>query len=283
MGAASAALAARAGVPLRSVRSVVAGLPLHHLEAGAGPPLVLLHGAEGGALNWFRLFHPLSEHHRVLAVDLPGFGSSPPREARAPLGSAAAEVVSAWMEQQALDRPVVIGTSFGGLVALRVAQRPSQVRALVLIDSAGLGRRVSWLVRAAAVLRWRGQGPAGRQFVFRHLLTAGPLRLPDEDRHALLAYLEGAPAVPPELLSLFAAFGGQREHLSEAELRRLAVPTLLLWGERDRFFPVAHSRRAARSMPNVELRVLPEVGHSPNWEAPDAVVAALLPFLRRVG
>lgn len=269
-----------------------AAVPIAFLEAGEGPPVVLLHGGSGGGANWYRVIGGLSRTHRVLAPDLPGFGLSPVLARlppRASLSSAGAEILLAWLDSLGIASCDVVGTSFGGLLALRLAQlRPEGVRRLVLIDSAGLGRAMPWGARLAAL---PGLGRAllrptrhGIEWLFRHLLVAHPDVLPAEDSSAILAYLEAsaASADPGWAARVVAAFGGlrgQREVLRPAELARISQPLLLLWGARDAFLPLAHGRRAARAAPRALLRVLPGVGHSPNWEVPGEVNAALAGFL----
>ena len=284
------ALAERAGVALQGFCTKVGEGRIHHLEAGSGPPVLLLHGGTGGALNWYKLFGPLSRRFRVVAPDFPGFGLSQPSLSRAPLGVAAARVVSAWMPKVGINEPSrVVGTSFGGLVALRLALQPNHVRSLVLVDSAGLGRSIPLLVRAAT-LPLLGRllvrpTRAGQRFVLDRLLTAGPATMSGEERNILSTYLwRSAKAsdanFDAQVLRQFARVWGQRERLSDRELRDLRLPTLIVWGGEDRFFPLRHARRGARLIPQARLAVIEGVGHSPNWEAPASLLNELLPFLK---
>lgn len=120
------------------------GLPIRYLTAGTGPPLVLLHGAGDNALDWKWVLPALARTHRVYAPDLPGS----PQSAR----PAASDYSPAFFERfvanllDALDieRATVAGNSLGGLIALRLAlSEPARVTALILVDSAGLGRVVN--------------------------------------------------------------------------------------------------------------------------------------------
>src|SRR5690606_6221438 len=143
------------------------------------------------------------------------------------------------------ERCTLVGTSFGGLVALRLAQREAmRVDRLVLLDSVGLGREMPALVKLACVPI---VGPAllrpsrrGTRWLLDRLLTSR--RLPPEHADALVDYLWwSARAGDPRVLALamreFCDLGGQREVLSDAELRALHQPTLILWGAADRFLP----------------------------------------------
>jgi pimeloyl-ACP methyl ester carboxylesterase len=258
---------------------------LHHLEEGTGRPVVLLHGGSGGGANWFRLLRPLSARFRVLAPDLPGFGLSPPVPIGTPLGSAAADVLQLWLREHDIRDALVVGTSFGGLVALRLAQRAAgRVSALLLLDSAGLGTGMHPLVRLAALpgLTRLSVRPTrrGTDLLFRTLLTSNRSELSADARHALVSWLyESAAAAGTSYLAAtlraFTAVRGQREVVAPAELTALRQPVSLVWGELDRFLPVAHAVRAARHCRDAQVVIVSGAGHSPNWEKPSAVIAAI--------
>lgn len=265
-----------------------AGSRLHYLEAGRGEPLILLQGAGGGAANWYRVMGPLARRFRVLALDLPGFGLSAPIPVRAPLGVAGADIVASWLQALGIDRCDVVGTSFGGLLALRLAQRARLVRRLGLLDSAGLGQAVPLSVRMTAIpgvaelamrpSRW------GTKWLFRRLLTTERRGLPAEQQEALIDYITSSAAAGEAhamagSLRLFTGLVGQREVLSDEELNRITQPTLIVWGALDPFLPAEHGARAAELIPGASLRVIPGTGHSPNWEMPEVLLELLLPFL----
>lgn len=259
---------------------------LHVLEQGSGSPLLLLHGGGGGGANWYRLIAPLARDHRVIAPDLPGFGLSDDVPPAPPLGNQAALILDRLLEALGLTRISVLGTSFGGLAALRLAQHfPGRVRRLLLMSSAGLGASVPLPVRLA-VLPWIGRfalapSEPGTRWLLRRLLTSSPLEPEHED--ALVAYLYASAAAHRQQLlpSLRAFVGprGQREWCARTELGAIAAPTLLLWGARDRFFPVADAQRSAGSFARAELAVVEGAGHSPNWEAPLEVLYRIRRFL----
>ena len=269
----------------------VDGGTLHFLEEGVGRPLVMLHGASGGAANWFRLIKPLSELRRVLAPDLPGFGLSTAIDAHAPLGKTVAGIILRWLDALSVPSFDLVGTSFGGLVALRLAQlAPNRVRSLTLIDATGLGRTYPFLLRLMmlppfAPLALRASR-RGTEWSLRRLMISDRRAIPPEMWQRLVEYLyQSARATDVSKLargfSLFSDLRGQREVLSPDELRALDVPTLLLWGEHDRFVPARHGRHAAALVPHSEFRIIPRAGHSPNWELPDEVIERMVPFLQR--
>jgi pimeloyl-ACP methyl ester carboxylesterase len=272
------------GAAWRSVWTEQSGDRLHHLEAGSGPALVLIHGGSGGGANWFRVLGGLAQRYRVCAVDLPGFGLSDPIEPRGPLGRTAAVCLLSWMERNGLERATVAGTSFGGLAALRLAQATDLVTRLLLLDSAGLGRGMHPTVRVAVT------GPVtalavrptrrGTAELFRRLLTANLGSFPPEEQELLIDYLyatsvSAGTAYLSSTLRLFAGPRGQREVLTAGEMAGLGVPTMVVWGERDRLLPLRHAHRAASLIPGARLEIIGDSGHSPNWESPHRVMRAI--------
>ena len=281
---------AHARKPVRSVWIGESGGRMHHLESGAGPVVVLLHGGTGGGANWFRMIGPLSAGFRVLAPDLPGFGLSDAIDVVPPLGEAAAGHLLEWLETHDLDDVLVVGTSFGGLAALRLAQRTPRVSRLLLLDSAGLGRGIHSSIRLITGLpvtrAFMGSSRRGTMLVLRHLLTSNLSDISEHQLSALVEYLTASgrhtgARYAAETLRRFAGAGGQKELLEEAELARLSLPVSLVWGARDRLLPVSHARAAARLLPDATLRIVADAGHSPNWEQPATVVDAIFELAAR--
>jgi pimeloyl-ACP methyl ester carboxylesterase len=284
-----ARLLALGGVRATSHFSQILGLRLHHLELGQGPVIVLLHGACGGAANWFRLMEPLSRNHRVLALDLPGFGLSEAIDPEPPLGLHIARVVKSWLDALSIDSCAVLGTSFGALPAFRLAQIDSaRVKRVVLIDAVGFGREAPLPLRLASLAALAPLALKPSRFAtrwqFHELMVSQGARMPKADVDGLLEYLwQSAVCADQHRLqrafTMFSDIRGQREVVSDEELREFPGRLMLIWGERDRFLPVAHGRRAAALVPRALLRIIPGAGHSPNWEAPDAVLECLTAFL----
>jgi pimeloyl-ACP methyl ester carboxylesterase len=120
---------------------------------------------------------------------------------------------------------------------------------------------------------------------FDTLMTAHAGDMAQSDRSALLEYIwQSAAASDHNRLGrafrMFSSMTGQREVLTDDELRAFSPRLLILWGEHDRFLPVAHAQRAAALVPRAECRIIPRAGHSPNWEAPQVVAESLSAFFR---
>jgi pimeloyl-ACP methyl ester carboxylesterase len=269
----------------------VDGLPTRYLTAGTGPPLVLLHGAGDNALDWRWVMPALSATHRVYAPDLPGSPDSA-RPAADYSPGFFERFVAGFLDALDIERAAMVGNSLGGLVALRLAiSTPARVTALVLVDSAGLGRAVNPVFTSvnvpglgeAAMPLWRTPiGAYQRAWGRAALLFARPGSVPREwlaeQRRLALSpgYLEAHLAT----LRAQVSPGGQREVLVD-QLSLLKMPTLVVWGASDRVFPESQARDAAARLHEGSLAVIPDCGHMPHVECPDLFVAALNEFFGR--
>ena len=261
---------------------------LRYYIGGEGAPLLLIHGLGGAASNWVGVAPHLTERFRVLVPDLPGHAGSSPLPAAATLDPYA-ERLHELASQEGMLPGAVVGHSFGGLVALRLAlRRPEDVRALVLAGSAGVStatRRVERLLTIAAFLRPSRLYSRHRERVARHKVL----------RYLVFGYWGASDpgALTPEAVEGFLA--GPRLHTDSATAARILVkddprveldlvhcPTLVLWGARDHQVPVDDAFEYARRL-HAELRVVSDCGHLLIGERPDACVEAILDFLDRVG
>jgi pimeloyl-ACP methyl ester carboxylesterase len=269
---------------LRDRRVTVGGATAQYLEAGSGPPLLLVHGHEQSATSWRWVIPALSRTHRVLAVSLPGYGDTAPG-AYSP-GSDTAPFVSEFLDALGIARCDVVGHSAGGAVALRLTlAQPGRVRTLTLVDSAGLGREVHPLlavdtlplVGELAILLSRLPGGAvGRTTMSAAMLFAQPWRVParffaeQHDQARRPGQLEASTAMARALFNST----GQRQILLD-RLPTITAPTLVMWGGCDYVLPVGQAQVAVDLLPNGRLAVLPDCGHLPHVENPARFAAVL--------
>ncbi|HEX5748753.1 MAG TPA: alpha/beta hydrolase [Archangium sp.] len=246
---------------------------LRLLEGGAGRAVVLLHGRGNAASMWFPLLGELAREHRVLAVDLPGFGCS--SVSQGPLETAEdglrffVEPVEEVLATLAPGPMTLVGHSLGGLVALELALRGRvPVERLVLVDAMGLGPEMARDAR----LFFR-VGPERMARVLGPRLFGRIAPLPDTPlnrRLAALGYeLMTVPGGRPEATRAFntlVPFTGGVFHRYE-RLGEVKQPTLLYWGEHDTVLPVSLAEAAAKVMPDARLVRVP-AGHSPHLEQP---------------
>jgi pimeloyl-ACP methyl ester carboxylesterase len=246
---------------------------------GAGPPLVLLHGASGSWTHWIRNVLPLAARFRVLAPDMPGFGDSD----AAPEPQTAddlADRVAAGLDVM-LPRPAELdlaGFSFGGIIGGLVAARLGpRIRTLVLLGAGGLGL---------------GAPPP------RPLLRTESTMSPEEIRHVhrenLRSLMLGSPESADDLAVALQMENLRRARfksgtLPQSDVLRRALPAIRariagIWGERDAFTGarLEECRRVLASVQgDLDLRVIEGAGHWVTYEAADRVNAALLELLVR--
>ncbi len=266
----------------------VDGGRVRYLVGGEGPPLVLIHGLGGSATNWCELAPLLAERRRVVIPNLPGHGGSDRLEEPEGLGPYADRVAGVMEHEGAMPAPVV-GHSFGGLVALRLAlSRPDAVSALVLAASAGLstGRRfLRELITVATVLRpgrlvgrYRSRvsrSPWLRRAVFGFVSVADPIGLSDQ---AVDGFLAGQ-VLHTDTAS---AWWALRKDDPRQELHRLRSPALVLWGTEDAQLPLEDAFEYARRL-HAPLRVIAGCGHLLIGERPEACAHAIESFLASAG
>jgi pimeloyl-ACP methyl ester carboxylesterase len=246
---------------------------------GAGEPLLLVHGLAGGSENWCELVPDLVDRYRVLAVDLPGHAGSAPLPRGSAVEDFAAEVARV-LDAEGVERTLVAGHSFGGLVALRLAQaRPELVRGLLLVSPAGISTAtpfVEALVVAAATVRpGRTAGRLRHRFaerawyrrvVFRPWFVSDADALSTRAAHGLLA--PHARHTDTKAAGRAMVAGDPRRDLA------VSCPVLVLWGARDAQLPVDDAVEYARRL-RAKLRIVADCGHLVIVERPAAVLDAL--------
>ena len=236
---------------------------------GSGPPLVLLHPLGADRHVWDRVAAELADLREVVTVDLPGFGASPPLSG-VPTPAALAAAIAAFLSEQELDQPDVAGNSLGGWVALELALA-GHVDSVTAIAPAGLWPRPLGpkpaLARPAARLGRPLIGAATRSRSGRRLLLAGTVARPDRVSAEAAARLLRAYADAPD----FSRVNAEMRSASFTRLSEIEVPVTLVWPEHDTV--VSRPKHLPRQVVSVEL---PDTGHIPMLEAPEAVAELLV-------
>jgi 2-hydroxy-6-oxonona-2,4-dienedioate hydrolase len=263
-------------------------LSTRYLVAGEGPPMVLLHGVGTSAGEWSWALPELARSHRVYALDLPGYDGSfePPDYAPA----FTASFIGSFLDAVGVDSAVVVGNSFGGLVALHLAlSEPARVSALILSDSAGLDRTVNPALatlsfprmgQMATALAKTPPGAAQRALSRALLFFARPWQIPlkwVKDQYKLAQLPNFTEATLATLRSTVGP-AGQREVLLD-KLPRLQMPTLIVWGIEDRVIPYGQAQDALARLQKGSLELISNCGHLPHVEQPKRFVSILGDFL----
>lgn len=257
----------------------VMGVPTYAVDAGEGPPILLIHGYGDTADGWRRVVPGLVSSHRVVAVDVPPFGRSGEPDASRLIdfyGGYFPEL----MRELELERATVIGHSLGGAIALHLTlAHPELVERLGLVAPAGLGKAPPWWWHAIT-----GYGKA-----WKLLLTIpSPLtpvliregitrfldwRLFDDPRHLReeIEHLVSMHSAPRDFDRLLAAGRCCLDSYTGTLLEDSAaidVPLFMVWGRRDGFVPAKHAALFAKLHPHAHVHVFEDCGHHPQIELP---------------
>jgi pimeloyl-ACP methyl ester carboxylesterase len=279
------------------IRTFEAGVSIRYADyGGEGPPIVLVHGLGGIHLNWMRIAPELTRYGRVLALDLPGFGGSPPL--RGGTSVAALESALGRFLDGVTEGPITLGgNSLGGALSLLVAaRRPDRVRRLMLFSPAVPHAYFepvdvrAFFTMGAAMLPYVGPssvqgrpsrlGPERLVKEMMAFMTHNRRRIP---RDVLAAHIEEARAkMDREWIG--EAFSDALRSLSWLLLRRghfasvvrqVAVPTLVFAGERDRLVRLRSIRHMCAWNKAFQLQSWPDVGHVAQLEVPERVLPVI--------
>ncbi len=269
-----------AGTEFTARYVTIDGTRIRYIEAGRGAAVLFLHGLGASMYAWRKNLAPvLAAGFRVIALDHRGFGFSD----KPPTGydnAAYARLTVALLDSLHVADAVLVGHSMGGAIAAELAlEHPARVRGLVLIGSAGLGAKEPIIFRVG---RWPVVGPLALTLRGRGLT----------ERLLESTYLDPRKVSPADVDQYYAPvaesdygralYGVLREFQFDGlvgRLDRVATPTLVVWGEADRWIPIALGRLMAASIPHAAFLTVP-AGHSVQEEAPDDVNHLLIRFLR---
>lgn len=275
------------GVPPDRVRDLeIEGRSIRYADVGEGSAVVLVHGLGGSWQSWLENIPVLARHHRVIALDLPGFGRSDPLPPPAHTDTFVT-VIDALLTEIGVTEAVIAGHSLGGLVATLVAERrPQRARGLILVSAGSVA-----LSRARLAMIGIGFG------LFNAVVRRTPL-LDLVANHARLrwAFLRGAvqrpatlrPSLALEVIPAMRAPGFADAVTSGVEVVResapvsVRCPTTLIWGRDDHLVPLATAHLLRRALPGASLSVLEDVGHCAMFEWPEVFNQVVLDFLRSV-
>lgn len=272
----------------------VDGDRIHYLEAGDGPPLLCLHGLSTNAATWLPLFDALADEFRVVAPDRPGRGLSTPVDyADVDFREYGVDYVTGLMDALDVDAARLLGNSLGGMQALHLqVDHPERVDRSCLVGApGGLSRTVPWVFRltyAPKVGPWLFRrsiadslADAREQWNLINLEDDGAL---DDELLEVGLAGERVPGQTDSLVALNTTAGTLRGGMHERFVVRDAVeasdvPTRFVWGTEDFFWPPAVGRPVADAMPDGEMVVLDDHGHTPWLEPTTDARDAILAFL----
>jgi pimeloyl-ACP methyl ester carboxylesterase len=259
----------------------VGGSRIRYIEAGQGPAVVLIHGLAASMYSWRYAIVPLSQAgYRVIAYDNRGFGFSD-KPANGYTNAEYVQLLFGLLDSLHVPEAVLVGHSMGGAIAAEAAlTQPERVRALVLVDAAGLGVRWPFMLRVA---RWpfvaplfdrlRGRGSTAR--ILRSTYAdASRVTSQDIDQYY-------APVALPEFgRSLRGVLLHFRFDSLQGRLGSVVAPALVMWGAQDNLISPSIGEAMVSQLPHASLVRFPAAGHALPEEAPDRFNRVLLGFLK---
>jgi pimeloyl-ACP methyl ester carboxylesterase len=263
----------------------VDGMRVHYRDEGRGPPILLIHGTGASLHTWDDWSRALvADERRVVRLDLPAFGLTGPIASGDYRISAYVDFLDHFVAALGLDRFVVGGNSLGGAVAWEyAAAHADKVQALVLVDAFGYPLTtpvpLAFRLGRLPVLSWLSAHLEPRWLVARtlRLCYGEPSRVTPAlvERYRELALRPGNRAA-------FAARTAAPFVDDTAQLRRLHLPVLVLWGARDQLIPVAHAARFAVDVAGAEVHIYAALGHVPQEEDGARTVTDVRTFLAKL-
>lgn len=246
-------------------------------------PLVLVHGTSDSLHTWEGWVKLLSARHRVISFDLPGFGLTGPSASGDYRGDTYARFVLALMDRLQVQRFAIGGNSLGGEVAWRTAWlAPQRVSKLILVDAAGPAFEsdsvpIGFLIARVPVLNQAFETLLPRPMVVASVrnVYGDPSRVTDDlvERYYQMALREGNRRALVQRLQ-------QNQRGADAQrIAELKLPTLILWGGKDKLVPPSVARQFQQAIPGSELVLFDDLGHVPQQEDPARTVAPVQAFL----
>ncbi|MFP4294049.1 MAG: alpha/beta fold hydrolase [Cyclobacteriaceae bacterium] len=254
-------------------------------------PLVLLHGTASSLYTWNAWVELLHDKHKIIRLDLPGFGLTGPHPEGDYRVEAYMNLLNSFLSKLKVKRCILVGNSLGGEIAWRyAADHPQQLKKLILIGASGYPVDIKELplLQIPPWYIWLSI-PLIREVTVM-FTTPGVIR-----RSLAYLYYGDAENLNEETVQLYFDMTnrqGNREALTERvkivdrpapiqKIPSIHTPTLILWGEHDRLIPVKHARQFQEDLPDSQLVIFPRAGHMPQEEIPLASAEAAIQWLSR--
>jgi 2-hydroxymuconate-semialdehyde hydrolase/2-hydroxy-6-oxo-octa-2,4-dienoate hydrolase len=272
-----------AGIALEPRTIDAGGVQTSYLEAGAGEPVVMLHGSGPGVsamANWQHNIGTLSQRFRVLAPDIVGFGATQRPDDVVYSLRTWTDQVWAFLDAHGIEKTAIVGNSLGGRIALQMATDcPDRITKMVLMGAPGVGMTLT--VGLAALRAYEPSHDAMRDLL-RNYFAVDPAMITDE----LVAIRYEASIADGAYEAYRAMFldprhAGSELGITEDEVRAIATPTLLVHGREDKVVPVQVSVTMLGLLPNADLHVFSSCGHWTQIERADEFSALVSDYLAR--
>ncbi|WP_033410999.1 alpha/beta fold hydrolase [Segetibacter koreensis] len=261
-------------VPLEQRDVTINSVKTVYFLAGNGKPVICLHGAGAGAVTWYPSIGNIAKRFHVIVPDIVGYGESDKPDA--PYDR---PYFSKWLKEFLNELKIpnahIVGLSQGGAIALQFTiDNPGMVDKLVLVDSAGLGAKVSFWPLVGTI--WMNTFPSSlaNRFNSRYILHNPVNRDPNHSCYSVAVLKENGGKK-----AFQQGRGSAVSKMSDESLRQIKNETLIIWGKEDKLFSVAYGEAAAKIIPNAKLSIIQDAGHLPMMDQPDVFNQILTDFL----
>ena len=257
-------------------------MKMNHLRSGTGKPLLLIHGLGGSCRSWSTIWTALAERRELIAVDLPGFGDTPPLPGQTSIGSLS-DAVTSFIDAQNLRGIDAVGSSMGAQLVLELARRGGVLGSVVSLDPGGFWRGWErhaffssiWLSIRAVRLLQPLMPAISRSKLARTMLLAQFSRRPWAlDPAVVLEEMRSYARAPAfdELLHRL-AYGEEQVGAARGSIE---APLVIGWGRNDRVCFTSQAKRALALFPDARLHWFERCGHFPHWDSPQETVRLIL-------
>lgn len=262
----------------------VNGLRVHYRDVGSGPVIVLVHGIMSSLQTWDGWSRQLEKSYRVISLDVPGYGlTGAPENLEEFDEQFLTTTFSKFIDRLGLERFDLAGNSLGGFISAQyAADFPLKVKRLILLDPVAYPQDVPWVFNFATA---PGVSTVGKMAQPPVLVTMNvkdtygdPSRITEANmnRYVHMAQRPGAKAA---YLKTMEMLKDRAERETPLPFHRIKAPTLLMWGERDKWVPPRLAERWRQDIPNAFVKIYPTAGHMPMEEIPEITVRDAEAFL----
>ncbi|SDL40099.1 alpha/beta fold hydrolase [Pseudomonas indica] len=266
------------------------GFNVHYRDEGSRdkPVLVMIHGVVASLHTWDGWVSTFAPHYRIIRFDVPGFGLTGPKRDGDYSAERMMRVFGLLLDYLGIVKASIAGNSLGGYIAWNFAvAAPERVDKLVLIDPAGYPMaKVPWMIAAAAL---PGATWAMPLWMPRALIAQGIKEVYGEpgrikpgviDRYYDLTRRPGNRRAMMDIFRVLLKVNREELHTTPERVAKIQVPTLLMWGDRDRWISPRHVPLWQRDLPGIQVKTYAGVGHIPMEEIPERTAADALRFLQ---
>ncbi|PAU65014.1 alpha/beta hydrolase [Pseudomonas sp. PIC25] len=266
------------------------GFNVHYRDEGSRdkPVLVMIHGVVASLHTWDGWISAFAPHYRIIRFDVPGFGLTGPKRDGDYSAERMMRVFGLLLDYLGIAKASIAGNSLGGYIAWNFAlAAPERVDKLVLIDPAGYPMaKVPWMIAAAAL---PGATWAMPLWMPRALIAQGIKEVYGEpgrikpgvvDRYYDLTRRPGNRRAMMDIFRVLLKVNREELHTTPERVAKIQAPTLLMWGDRDRWISPKHVPLWQRDLPGIQVKTYAGVGHIPMEEIPERTAADALRFLQ---